>query len=336
LLKIAVIGTGKMGQLHITSLQKLSKVELVGIVGRNEEQNQKLAEKYQVNAYTSLEELINEQSVDIIDICLPTYLHSKYIKLAASKGKHIICEKPLALSVEQCKSIIEECNKNNVQLFVGQTLRFSPEYVSAREQVLNGVIGNPGVVQLSRKVPYPQGKELWYQDEEKSGGIVLDLGIHDIDWLIWTFGDVERVMARKITKSNSKGTLLDVCFITLKMRSGTIAHIHLSWASPSFECSFELTGDNGMLAFNSTDTSPISLSLFENEEKTDDVVLPKHILIETPLELQFNHFIECIRNTSQPIVTPQEALLAVEIVEAIRKSLAENSPIDLVAKKAVL
>jgi predicted dehydrogenase len=335
MVKVAVVGTGKMGQLHMEMFAKISQVEVVGIVGRDSNKTKAISEKYKTNPFDSLENLIEQTDVEIVDICLPTFLHEEYVKLAARKGKYIICEKPLGLSVDECNAMIKECKKNKVELYVGHTLRFSPEYSNARDHFLQGAIGKPGVIQLSRKVPYPQGTETWYHDQSKSGGMVLDLGIHDLDWLRWTFGDVERVMARQVVKSDPNGSVSEVCLITLRLSSGTIAHIHLSWGSPSFECSFELTGDKGLISYNSNDTKPLNLQLFESEEEREGVVVPKHILVETPLDIQLKHFIECFEKDLQPLVTAEDALYAVEIAAAVKESIDERKPVMVHSKREV-
>src|SRR5699024_8000194 len=146
---------------------------------------------------------------------------------------------------EGIKVIVDLCKRQDVQLYVGHTLRFFHEYVNAHEQINSSSIGKTGVVILSRGTPFPVNNGSWNADSDKSGVVVYDLGIHDFDWLIWTFGDVKRVMAKQV--KNDAGERVDYTLVTLRMGNGTVAHVELSWAKTELETSFEIAGEKGML-----------------------------------------------------------------------------------------
>ncbi|MBW8348248.1 Gfo/Idh/MocA family oxidoreductase [Bacillus sp. IITD106] len=318
-MKVAVVGSGKLGQRHLASWTKIEGIEIVGVIARNQERLNKVASEYATKAFNSIEELVANTDVDVIDICTPTHTHASLVMEAANHKKHVICEKPLALSSEEADDIIKVCAENNVQLLVGQTLRFFPEYVNARVQVKNGAIGNPGVMRLSRGVPHP-AEESWYTDGSKSGGLFMDLGVHDLDWVLWTFGDVERVMAKRVKRSG-----LEYGFINLKMTDGTIAHVELSWAETKFKASFELTGDKGMITYNHDDSNPLTVQ-FRSE---DHVQLPRNMMEKDPFQRQLEHFVECISGETQPIVTAADALKVIKVVEAAIKSADKGQPVTL-------
>ncbi|MFC0470398.1 Gfo/Idh/MocA family protein [Halalkalibacter kiskunsagensis] len=327
MLKVVVVGTGVMGCLHLNTWSHQSGVKIVGIIGRNNEKRDELAETYACGSLETLQELLNVD-VDVIDICLPTYLHEESIKEASKYCKHIICEKPLALNVDSCRSIIDVCKEQKIQLFVGQVLRFFPEYVDAWRKVKEGAIGEPGVVRLSRGAPFPRGKDAWYGDQSKSGGVILDLGIHDFDWLRWTFGEVERVMARKkvIIRENHP---IEYALVMLRMTNGTIAHVELSWSKLEFEASFELAGKKGMISYNSNESKPIQMQLLEEEKELLPLIVPTSILERSPLDRQLAHFKECIEKGEEPIVSYNDALKSVEIAEAAITSVRLGKPVFL-------
>jgi predicted dehydrogenase len=333
--KIGVIGTGTMGKLHLDAWSKINTVSIVAILGRDKVVVSQLSETYKCSSFTDFEELLNTD-VDVIDICLPTYLHKEYVTKAAQKGKHIICEKPLALDLDECCEVLEICRKCNVQLFVGHTLRFFPEYKQAHDLIMRGAIGEPGVAQLSRGGPFPQGKAHWYHDEAKSGGVILDLGIHDFDWVRWTFGEVERVMARQVTRMGQDGNPIEHAIVTLRMQSGTIAHIELSWAKTAFESSFELAGSKGMITHHDQESYPINVKVSNvGTQHSVGVAVPESIGAKTPLQLQLEHFTKCLAGEEIPLVTAEDAVKAIEIATAAIESVKCGQPVSLLTNKEV-
>lgn len=330
MLRVAVLGLGKMGQRHLEKWSQISNCEIVGVVGRDLDKLTKLGSTYNTQAFSNLEYLLKGAEVDVIDVCLPTYLHFPYVKQAAEARKHVICEKPLGMNRGESKAIIEICRQQNVQLYIGQTLRFSSEYVDAHRQVKKGVIGKPGVLRLSRGTPFPNGKDSWYADTDKSGGIILDLGIHDFDWLIWTFGDVERVMAKHVKRKLNAGNNLEYALVTLKMIEGAIVHLELSWNKTVLETSFELAGEKGMLINNSKDSTPIMMT--SPDTFNEPTYLSNNMLGDSPVLQQLRHFKDCIVEGTRPIVTANEALKAVEVAEAAIQSASTGHPVQLMER----
>lgn len=323
--RVAVVGTGTMGTMHLEEWANVNGCEVVAVVGRTKQNTTHLAAQYNVRGFDDLQEALRQIPIDIVDVCVPTHLHEEVVQIAAQAGKAVICEKPLAVNSKVAKRIVDICEQYNVPLCVGHVLRFSPEYIEARKQVLSGAIGQPGIMRLSRCGSYPKGRDAWYSDESKSGGIVLDLGIHDIDWLRWTFGEVERVMAKQIKREN-----LEYALIILRFESGVIAHLEVSWGSKKFVSSFELAGSKGMITHQSRDQEPIVLELFDEEKvEQERVAVPSYVVRQTPLEKQLQHFVDCIENGVTPIITPNDAIKAITIAECVRFSAKSGQPVEL-------
>ncbi|MDR0140110.1 Gfo/Idh/MocA family oxidoreductase [Metabacillus idriensis] len=329
--RVAVVGTGTMGTLHLEAWKKVSRCEVVAVIGRTEQNLIQMTEQFDVKGFKDLPRALEQISIDIVDVCVPTHLHEEVIEIAAQAGKAIICEKPLAADTKTAKRIVDLCVKYDAPLYVGHVLRFSPDYKAARQQVLNGAIGNHGVMRLSRVGPYPKGRDDWYRDESKSGGVLLDLGIHDFDWLHWTFGDVERVMAKRIKREN-----LEYALVTLRFVSGAIAHLTLSWGITKFSTSFELAGSEGMITYKSSEREPVEVELFnEIDSKQERVAVPSYLVERTPLENQLQHFADCLENKKSAVVTAADAVKAIELVEAALESVKIGQPI-LLKKGGVL
>lgn len=326
-MNVVVIGSGKLGQRHLRMWSKIKEVNIVGVIARNQQRLKTVAEKFSTNAYLNIAEAIQASHVDIIDICTPTHTHVDLIKEAAQAKKHIICEKPLALGKAEAKKAIRACEENNVQLFVGHTLRFFPKYQEARHLIKEGLIGKPGMIRLERGATRPLTS--WYSDYEKSGGLFLDLGIHDLDWLLWTLGDVQEVMAQEI--SNAVGQLT-YGLASIRMKSGAIATIKLSWEEKEFYSRFEVAGDQGTLTFDSRINEAFYLNVYEAiDEKGIKKELHELTVEQTqdPFHHQLEHFLNCIKGRETPIITPQEAFKAVALGEAILQSATRRKTVLL-------
>ena len=327
-MKIAVIGSGKLGKRHLEVWSELEGAEIVGIITRNPAELKELAEQYGTKAYGSISEALECTDVDVFDICTPTYTHLDSIKEIANAKKHVICEKPLALNSDDAQEAIAVCEENGVKLLVGHTLRFFPEYANAREQILKGAIGRTGIIRMERGVPHPPASNPWYADEKKSGGIFLDLGIHEFDWLLWTLGDVERVMAQHVKHGDKDKGFLEYGLVTLKMADGTIAYVELSWAETEFRTSFELTGNKGMITYNHEESNSLSLHIHSQEtEAKSGVQIPGGLLEKDPYYRQLEHFLNCLLDKEDSIITAIEAGKAIKVAQAVVKSVELGQPV---------
>ena len=178
-MRVGIAGTGFMGSTHAAAWSA-TEASIQGFVAKTTALAEPLARQYGAAAYPDYKKMLND--VDVVDICTPTFLHHEMVLAAAAAGKHIVCEKPLARTVEQGQEMIAACKKAGVQLIVAHVVRYFPEYALAREQIRNGEIGDLAVLRLTRGSFQPKKiEDNWFVDFEKSGGMMLDLMIHDID-----------------------------------------------------------------------------------------------------------------------------------------------------------
>src|SRR5205085_108295 len=132
---------------------------------------------------------------DVVDVCVPTPAHRAAVEAALAAGvEHVFVEKPIARTVADAEAMLAAAARAGATLYVGHVVRFTPAFVALREAVLRGDVGTPAVVRTARGGPYPAGT--WFADRAQSGGAVVDMLVHDFDWLRWTFGEVERVYCR--------------------------------------------------------------------------------------------------------------------------------------------
>jgi predicted dehydrogenase len=328
-MKVGIVGVGFMGATHAAGWAE-TPAEIVGFTAETPTEAVAISEQYETNTYRSLENMLPD--VDVVDICSPTHLHHEMALKAAAAGKHIVCEKPLARTTKQAREILAACQKAGVQLLVAHVVRFFPEYALARSAVAEGQIGRPGVIRLHRgsyRPKKPAGN--WFLDEVKSGGILMDLMIHDYDYARWVAGDVEVVSARRVTQRHPEAPV-DYGLVILSHRSGALSHIAGAWAypPPTFRTHLEIAGDQGLIQFDSDATAPIqNLILKKGGLDSPDVGLPSSPVSESPYTAQLKEFYRALADGAAARVSAADGLAAVQIAEAALESAHTGQPVRL-------
>jgi predicted dehydrogenase len=255
-------------------------------------------------------------AVDVVDICSPTHTHLEYIRAAAEHGRPIVCEKPLARTAADAREAVAICEKAGVPLLLAHVVRFFPEYVAARNRVVAGEIGDVAIVRLDRSTYFPVGDGSWFSDSEKSGGVVLDLMIHDVDYARWVAGDVTRVFARSAEPPGSGGHVL----ATLRHAGGALTHVQGSWAFPkgAFRTSLEIAGSDGLITLHAGE--PFQ-AITGGRDDVAAVPQPPTTFAESPYVTQMRHFSAVLHGQADPVVTAADGAAAVEVCEAIAESI---------------
>jgi predicted dehydrogenase len=317
-----------MGAAHAIAWSQ-TDAKLAGFTAETMQEAEPLALQYGGVVYKDLPAMLPD--MDVVDICTPTHLHSEMVLQAAEAGVHVICEKPLALTVEEGQAMIAACKRAGVKLFVAHVVRFFPEYALAKASVERGEIGRPGVVRLARGSYRPK-KPLgnWFLDESKSGGIILDLMIHDFDYARWIAGEVESVFAKKVSTLHP-GASIDYALAILKHRGGALSHINGAWAypPPTFRTQLEIAGDGGLIQFDSDSAAPIQNLLMRPAGESPDVALPSSPTLESPYTTEIKEFYAALIEDRPVRVTAEDALAAVQIALAARQSALSGQPVIL-------
>ncbi|HEU5102623.1 MAG TPA: Gfo/Idh/MocA family oxidoreductase [Roseiflexaceae bacterium] len=323
--KVAIVGSGNIGSWHASRWQALP-VELAGFYDADPARAAALASQYGGQAFTSLEATL--AASDLIDICTPPALHASATIAAARAGKHVICEKPIARHLADARAMIEACDSAGVRLFIAHVVRFFPEFARAKAVLDSGALGRLGVVRSVRGGA-PPGHSAWFSDVEQSGGVMLDVAIHDIDYMRWLCGDVVRVFARGLT---FRGLKVDHALITLRFASGAIGHIEGSWAFPAgnFRTSFELAGTEGLLTHDSDEAKPLEVQYHAGAAPASPPALGSPTpMREDPYFLEFQHALDALDSGSAFLVTPHDALEALRVALAAIVSLRTGRPVDV-------
>ena len=222
MLKYAIVGFGGLGKVHFSGYEQIKNQVDVELVAFCDVEESAFASKTATNLgadnsgevkgniYYSIDDMLEKEQLDFIVSAVPTYLHEEIAIKAMEKGVHVFSEKPMSLTLEACENMIAKAKEKNLKLMVGQCLRFWPEYVKAREIVKNGEYGKVVRADFYRISCTPKwGWQNWFMDTDKSGGAALDLHVHDVDFINYTFGmpiSVTSFATNNVTKYDSMMT----------------------------------------------------------------------------------------------------------------------------------
>lgn len=333
MIKVGLLGCGLMGKEHLDAYKEIKDVKVEVIADKNIQTCQDIDHNNKIKFVNNYSDVIDDPEIDIIDICLPTFLHADVTEQAARKGKHIFCEKPMALDLEQCDRMINVVQKNNVKLMIGHVLRFWSEYVEAKRRIEEGEIGDVLGFSSRRFVSYPKYSEShWLQNTNLSGGAAFDLLIHDIDTINWLFGG-EALESIGATGIKSKTGILDYVMAELVFESGKIGFVEGGWLLPQtypFTMEFHVIGSEGFIKYHSHGLTRrecknrydgATILIFKDEE----VIKPK-IKGENPVARELKYFFDCIKNNHNLIeITPEDAKRSIDWALKIKKAALNHN-----------
>lgn len=318
---IGLVGLGFIGNTHLKAYQHIDSAKVISICTRSKKSQ---IRDYDGSFVTEYEELLSNQEIDIIDICLPTYLHEEYIIKAANAGKHIICEKPLTLNTASAKRILHAVQSNKVQLFVGHVLRFWPEYELIKAFSKTEQLKNIEIIHAKRLGIVPTWSD-WFQYPEKSGGALFDLHIHDLDFVYHLLGNVETVYA--VGHKNEQGAW-DHVMTTVTFKNRAKAFIEASQRMPKgYPFTMSLRAQNrtnaiemNIVAGDNIENINESSNQFLFYENGDKTVLG--VKKEDAFQKEVSYFLHCVENDEENTVIPlEDVLYTLKLLEAIQLSL---------------
>lgn len=243
MLKVCLVGVGGISGAHIPAWKNMSDAELTGICDIRPEQMEKYPE---LNRYTDFDEMIEKEKPDIVDICLPTFLHIEYSLKAIRRGINVICEKPVSLHRDDIEKVYGAAKENGVHFMIAQVLRFWPEYEFVEEVYRTGKYGKLLSGNMSRLSLRPKWTwDGWMTDEKRSGLVPFDLHIHDLDFMVWAFGKPVNAY-----RNRSKQPDQDYISATYEY-DGFFINTEASWYNSPipFEMSFRFQFEKAVIVF---------------------------------------------------------------------------------------
>lgn len=315
--RAGVVGSGGIAHVHVAAWQSLRADVSVFSV---DPLLSTFATRYGITAASSLGQLID--MVDVIDVCTPTTTHQDIVLAAAAAKRHVICEKPLALTHDAAAAMIAACDTAGVGLHPGQVVRFFPEYAAAKAQVDSGRIGAPAVLRLARRGAKPTAP--WFTRPELSGGLFVDQMIHDFDYARWIAGDVTTVYAKLVRYGDGLAT----GYAVLTHASGALTHVQGGWGPPHtvFETAFTLSGTAGRLQHSSTARPALRWDAPILNQGPGGGLLPPIDEQHSPFTLELAEFAAAITSGTTPRVTASDSLAALNIALAADRSATTGQP----------
>lgn len=232
-----------MGRMHANVFALLDRAQIVGVTDCHGSA-EGFGKEFGVPAFQSLEEAVAKVEADAVDICLPTDLHHEATIRAADLGKHVFCEKPMALRVEDADEMILACEAAKVRLMIGHCIRFWPEYAHLKKIKDEGKLGRLMSINLTRYGEFPSwSHNNWLGEEKRAGGAALDMHIHDTDYALYLFGKPDEVTSFGVDDGRGIGQIFST------MRFGDqVAHLEGGWNLPKktpFKMSFRAIFERG-------------------------------------------------------------------------------------------
>jgi predicted dehydrogenase len=318
MVRIGMVGSGFMAETHLAAYRGIDGADVVAVAAPNTAEEFVAEAGLSAETYGSAEELMDEADVDALDVCSPTPTHRPVVTAAAERGIDAFCEKPIAGNLEDAQVIADVAENAGITLMVGHVLRFFPQYERARDVVEDGGIGDPGVARARRLSPFPSwGHDDWYADRGSSGGVLVDLAIHDLDYVRWVFGEVDRVFARRsVWEEGEHG------HVTLRFENGAAAYVDASWGLPpgqELTQSFELAGSDGLVEFDGDDAA-LTFRTAEGTQVTNPVAKDGY-------RRQLEAFVESVETRSEPSVTAEDAIAALRLSLAANRSAETGRPV---------
>ena len=318
-MNIGLIGYGFMGGAHAAAMQQIPGVTLAALASRTRPSADS-AVKGNLDLKTAplpdsvrwtpeWENIINDPAIDAVDICVPTHLHRPIIEAAFAAGKHVLCEKPMALTTEDCDAVLEAASTGGKTFMVAQVLRWMWPYPVAREFVRSAGSDAVTACTLQRSTGYPKWSQ-WLGKREVSGGAILDLLSHDLDQALQWFGEPQNVAAVSL------GTV-DTMRATLTYANGLLVVVEGGWKEPEvpFSASFSVQTKTASLHFadgalaHTTNGSAQAIVQPGNDAYLDEIA----------------YFVECCRTGRQPaLCMPAESAKAVTLSLLLEQSRQED------------
>ncbi|MBI3946529.1 MAG: Gfo/Idh/MocA family oxidoreductase [Armatimonadetes bacterium] len=336
--KIGLVGIGEIGEVHARAYAGVPHARLCLAAGTRPEKAKELAAKLGgAPVYESYEALLADPGVEGVDICVPNHLHREFVVRALRAGKHVLCEKPIALTCEDADAMLQEAERAGRFLVVGHVLRFWPECVKTREAIAAGAIGQPLLISGRRLVALLEGTtgaEGWRHDPELSGGAVIDLQIHDLDLYCWLFGTPTAVVARG---ARSEDGAISHVFTVMDHPGGVTGFVEASFMMKGkmLDIGFRVLGTKGSIEYRFSPSAPMlhglgtqaaaqaepSLTLTETGGIPQALYTPEEDSFPLAMQRQVAHFAECVSAKRAPATaTGEESRRALALCIAARRS----------------
>ncbi len=340
--KVGIVGSGFEADIHAASFQIApEEAEVVAVASPTPGNAAALAKRYGIpKAFTDYREMLGEKDIEMVTIAAPNALHAQITADCAHAGKHVVCEKPLSMTLEEADQMIEVCRRQGVLLMYAEELFFTPKYVKAKEMADQGAFGKVYLVKQSEKHFGPHSP--WFWDVARSGGgVFADMGCHGIAFCYWFLNRprIKNVFCQMGTYAHAdktRGEDNSICI--LEFEGGAVGLVEDSWAKAGgMDDRVEVYGDAGVTYANlhmgnalptfSTTGYGYAVEKAPSTQGWSYPVFEELWNYGFPQEMA--HFSRCVRGKAEPIATGEDGRVVMEALYAGYASAGEGRRIDL-------
>lgn len=328
--RIAVAGICGFGGAHVRGVMaeiNADQAELVGVCDIKEDAVKAMGEKYHVPYTTDFDELIARDDVDAVILALPDQIHAEFAIKALKAGKHVLCEKPMALELDDCKKMVKAADEADTYLMVGQICRFTPAFVQAKKMVDEGEIGELFFVEGEYAHDYAHIQTPWRKDPKAPRHGMVGGGCHSVDLLRWVAGNPTEVFAYSNHKMLPDWPTDDCTIAVMQFPNNVIGKVFCSTG-----CKRDYTmrtlfyGSKGTIIVDNRNST---FSVFR-----EDIAEGREVKIECAInnhaaELEIDQFCKCILTNTPPAINSREGATTVSICSAILQSAKEHKPVSV-------
>ena len=336
MVRIGIMGLGFMGRMHIAAYEKIGDCKIVAVADRNPVRAAGdlsggwgnipgAAEKLDmthIRGYTDYQQLLDDPNIDAVDICLPTFVHEEWAIKALAAGKHVMCEKPLALDSASAQRIADAAAKAKGIFMPAMCIRFWPEWAWLKRAVAERRYGRVLDAQFHRVGAIPQG---WFREGDKSGGAVLDLHVHDTDFVYHLFGMPHAVFSRGYNGPSGRIDAVMTHYLYNDDDGPPAVFAEGNWAVDQkfpFNMRYRVNFERATVEYNVANTPPLILA---HDGQCEPVTLEGDGYFH-----ELSYFVGCCQRGEQPrIVTVADAVNSIRIVEAEAKSVQTGQIVSL-------
>jgi len=331
--QIAIVGAGVVANFHAAAIKSQGN-SLCAVCDALQSKADEFAAKNECKPYTDLEEMLDRESIDAVILSLPTFLHADYVERCTARGKHVLCEKPMEMSLEDARKIVASRDRYGVKVMVAQVVRFWPGYVDVKRMYQEGELGDILMAVFSRSSTVP-ARGGWIIDPEKGRGAIQDMHIHDVDFLTYMFGEADHVYSHAVKDYTG---CYDHVLSSITFKNGIKAVAEAAFSmknSYPFSSFFRICGTKTTVEYryrasvsNIRANAAAQMYVFKQGEPPVTFVPEDY----DPFVKQLAYFLGCVEKNEEPeIVSLNDSLKSISLLDAIRES-AKTGKITSVAE----
>jgi len=321
--RFALIGCGPMACQLADSLASRTDARVVAVVDPVSEARQRAAEAYQAEGYAEHAQALARDDIDAVIVATPTHLHKEIVIDAAQAGKHVFCEKPMALTVSDCDEMIAAAEAAGVRLMVGQVLRLMFPFWRIKELATPGELGSPVCVSI-RRLMRLSGTG-WRGRRAASGGPLFEVHVHEFDLMRHLCGEVAQISAYGGQFLTEGVDYYDIYLVNLRFRSGAVGHLHGGRGMGGHVFEGRIICPGGMLTFGPEwGTGAMQRAGGEPEALRDDTRSGP-----VGIDWELDSFVQWVLRDKPPVITARDGRAAVELAVAAYRSIEEGRPVDI-------